>query len=58
MSRFGKLVFSLAALLVIAGAGATARADTIMPEPSSILLLGGALVGIGGIARKKLKTRN
>ena len=29
MSRFGKLIFSLAALLVFAGASATVRADTI-----------------------------
>src|SRR5215204_829659 len=29
MSRFGKFIFSLAALLVIASAGATVRADTI-----------------------------
>ena len=29
-----------------------------IPEPSSILLLGSALIGLGGYARKKLKTRN
>ena len=28
-----------------------------IPEPSSILLLGSALVGLGGYARKKLRTR-
>lgn len=28
-----------------------------IPEPSSILLLGSALVGLGGYARRKLKTR-
>ncbi len=29
-----------------------------IPEPSTILLLGSALVGLGGYARRKLKTRN
>lgn len=28
-----------------------------VPEPSSILLLGSALIGLGGYARRKLKTR-
>src|ERR1044072_3487800 len=32
-------------------------AVTSEPEPSSILLLGGALVGLGGYARRKLKMR-
>ena len=29
-----------------------------IPEPTSILLLGSALIGFGGYARRKLKTRN
>lgn len=29
-----------------------------IPEPTSILLLGSALIGLGGYARRKLKTRN
>ncbi|HKG45353.1 MAG TPA: PEP-CTERM sorting domain-containing protein [Pyrinomonadaceae bacterium] len=29
-----------------------------IPEPSSIMLLGSALIGLGGYARRKLKTRN
>jgi hypothetical protein len=29
-----------------------------IPEPSTVLLLGTALLGLGGYARKKLKTRN
>ena len=31
---------------------------TPIPEPSTILLLGSALVGVGGYARRKFKTRN
>jgi hypothetical protein len=31
---------------------------TSVPEPSSILLLGGALLGLGGIGRRKLRSRD
>lgn len=39
------------------GAGSDVGVANPVPEPSSILLLGGALVGLGGYARKKMKTR-
>jgi len=32
--------------------------NTQVPEPSSILLMGSALLGLGGYARKRLKRRN
>jgi hypothetical protein len=32
--------------------------NTSVPEPSSILLLGGALLGLGGIGRRKLRSRD
>lgn len=37
--------------------GSDVGTPTSVPEPSSILLLGGALLGLGGIARRKLKSR-
>ena len=32
--------------------------NTTIPEPSSVMLLGSALLGLGGYARKRLKRRN
>ena len=32
--------------------------NTTIPEPSSVMLLGSALLGLGGYARKRLKKRN
>lgn len=37
------------------GSGGSDVAITSVPEPSSILLLGGALMGLGAFARRKLK---
>jgi len=34
------------------------RPNTTIPEPSSVMLLGSALLGLGGYARKRLKRRN
>jgi len=41
----------------VPGAGSDVGTPTSVPEPSSILLLGGALLGLGGIGRRKLKSR-
>jgi len=40
------------------GEGSDVGVPSEIPEPSSILLLGSALVGLGGYARRRLKTRN
>ena len=40
------------------GAGSDVGVSNPIPEPSSLLLLGSALVGLGGYVRRKIKPRN
>ena len=40
------------------GVGSDVGVPSQVPEPSSILLMGSALLGLGGYARKRLKMRN
>ena len=42
----------------VPGAGSDVGTSGQIPEPSSILLLGSALVGLGGYARRRLKPRS
>ena len=42
----------------VPGVGSDVGVPGQVPEPSSILLLGSALLGLGGYARKRLKRRN
>jgi hypothetical protein len=42
----------------VPGVSSDVGTPTSVPEPSSILLLGGALLGLGGIGRRKLRSRN
>jgi hypothetical protein len=42
----------------VPGVSSDVGTPTSVPEPSTILLLGSALLGLGGIGRRKLRSRN
>jgi len=42
----------------VPGVSSDVGTPTSVPEPSSILLLGGALLGLGGFGRRKLRSRD